>query len=48
MQKQLLGSLTVDTFKIRDELDWKSPFLWHQGLNKTAQWYLNERRGLKK
>jgi len=36
---RLLGSLTVDTSKIRRELDWKPPYTMEQGLKETAEWF---------
>ncbi len=39
---RLLGSLAVDTSKIRRELGWKAPYTMEQGLVETARWYLNK------
>lgn len=36
---RLLGSLTVDSSKIRRELGWVPPFTMEQGLMKTALWF---------
>src|SRR3989338_9379558 len=36
---RLLGSLRVDTEKIRRELDWQPPYSMQQGLQATADWY---------
>lgn len=36
---RLLGSLTVDTSKIRSELDWIPPYTMEQGLKETAEWF---------
>jgi len=36
---RLIGSLTVDISKIRNELDWKPPFTMEYGILKTAAWY---------
>ena len=36
---RLLGSLTVDTSKIRRELGWKPPYTMEQGLRETALWF---------
>lgn len=36
---RLLGSLVVDSSKIRRELDWKPPFSMEEGLADTARWY---------
>ena len=41
---RLLDSLTVDSTKIRTELDWKPPFSMEEGLKKTARWYLQALR----
>ncbi|MBC8393298.1 MAG: SDR family oxidoreductase [Deltaproteobacteria bacterium] len=37
--ERLVGSLTVDTAKIRNELNWKPPYTMEQGLFETAKWY---------
>ena len=37
--ERLLGSLRVDSGKIRRELDWKPPYSLQQGLQATAAWY---------
>jgi nucleoside-diphosphate-sugar epimerase len=39
--ERLLGSLQVDSSKIRRELGWKPPYTLQQGLQETAQWYRN-------
>lgn len=36
---RLVGSLTVDTGKIKNELSWTPPFTLEEGLYKTAFWY---------
>lgn len=36
---RLLGSLVVDSGKIRRELGWQAPFNMQEGLKATAQWY---------
>jgi nucleoside-diphosphate-sugar epimerase len=36
---RLIGSLTVDSSKIRKELDWKPPYTMEQGLRETAEWF---------
>lgn len=36
---RLMGSLTVDSSKIRRELGWKPPFTMEQGLRETAEWF---------
>lgn len=40
---RLLGSLTVDSSRIKRELGWKPPFTMEQGLSATADWFLNQR-----
>lgn len=41
--QRLLGSLQVDSGKIRRELDWTPPYPLQQGLRETAEWYRNAR-----
>jgi len=36
---RLLGSLQVDSSKIRQTLDWKPPYTVDQGLQATADWF---------
>jgi nucleoside-diphosphate-sugar epimerase len=36
---RLIGSLTVDISKIKQDLGWKPPFTMEHGLQKTAEWY---------
>jgi len=36
---RLLGSLTVNTAKIRNELNWSPPYTMDQGLKETAKWF---------
>lgn len=36
---RLIGSLQIDSQKIRQELDWHPPFTLQQGLQATADWY---------
>lgn len=36
---RLLGSLRVDSGKIRRELGWQPPYTLQQGLQETAEWY---------
>lgn len=38
---RLLGSLQVDSGKIRRELNWTPPYTLEQGLHATAEWYRN-------
>ena len=44
--RRLLGSLTVDSSKIRRELGWVPPFTLEQGLRETAEWYRSSRRNI--
>jgi len=37
--ERLLGSLRVDSGKIRRELSWTPPYTLHQGLRATGEWY---------
>lgn len=39
--ERLLGSLRVDSGKIRRELGWAPPYTLQQGLRATAEWYRN-------
>lgn len=39
--QRLLGSLQVDSGKIRRELNWMPPYSLQQGLQATAEWYRN-------
>jgi nucleoside-diphosphate-sugar epimerase len=41
---RLLGSLVVDSGKIRRDLGWHPPYTMTQGLAKTAEWYCNSCR----
>lgn len=41
--ERLLGSLQVDSGKIRSELNWTPPYSLQQGLKATAEWYRNAR-----
>lgn len=36
---RLFGSLTIDSSKIRQTLDWQPPFTLTQGLDQTARWF---------
>ena len=38
---RLLGSLQVDSSKVRHELSWTPPYTLEQGLQETAEWYRN-------
>jgi nucleoside-diphosphate-sugar epimerase len=39
---RLIGSLQVDSGKIRTELNWTPPYTLQQGLRATAEWYRTE------
>lgn len=39
---RLLGSLYIDSSRIRDELGWSPPHSMAQGLKHTAEWFLTE------
>lgn len=41
---RLIGSLMVDSSKIRQELGWTPPFMMEEGLQATAEWYLKTQR----
>ena len=40
--ERLLGSLQVDSGRIRRELNWAPPYTLQQGLQATAEWYRND------
>lgn len=40
---RLLGSLTVDSSRIRRELGWQPPFTMTEGLRETAEWFNKNR-----
>ena len=42
--ERLLGSLSVDISKIRNELNWTPPYTMRQGLKKTAAWFIGNCR----
>jgi dTDP-D-glucose 4,6-dehydratase len=42
---RLFGSLQVNDLKIRNELNWASTYSLAQGLQVTAEWYLNQGNG---
>lgn len=42
---RLLGSLVVDSSKIRRELGWKPPFTMAEGLAETAKWFRDRGKG---
>ncbi len=44
--ERLVGSLTIDSSKIRRELGWKPPFSMEQGLKETAEWFGKEGKRL--
>lgn len=39
--ERLLGSLQIDSEKVRRDLDWMPPYSLQEGLQETAQWYRN-------
>lgn len=39
MIDRLLGSLQVDSSRIRQDLDWRPPYSVGQGCSETAAWY---------
>jgi nucleoside-diphosphate-sugar epimerase len=45
--ERLLGSLSVDSSTIRQELGWRPPYTMVQGLKETADWYLTSSKKLK-
>ena len=36
---RLLGSLTIDSNRISEKLEWKPPYTMDQGIRETAKWY---------
>lgn len=42
--QRLVGSLQIDSHKIRSELNWKPPYSLQQGLKITAEWYREARQ----
>jgi len=40
---RLVGSLTIDSSKIRRDLNWQAPFSMEHGLRETARWYNKQR-----
>ena len=40
--ERLIGSLTVDTTKIRSELGWQAPYSVAKGLKETADWFRSQ------
>lgn len=40
---RLLGSLQVDSSKIRRELGWAPPFSFKQGIRETVEWYMKSK-----
>lgn len=42
--RRLVGSLQIDSHKIRRELNWKPPYSLQQGLKITAEWYREARQ----
>jgi nucleoside-diphosphate-sugar epimerase len=43
--ERLIGSLTVDSTRIRQRLGWMPPFSLDQGLSETARWFVETGRG---
>ena len=43
--RRVLGSLQVDSSRIRRELGWQPPYTMEQGLAETARWFLNSVNG---
>jgi len=43
--RRLLGSLQIDSSRIRRELGWRPPYTMEQGLAETARWFLNSVNG---
>lgn len=41
---RLLGSLAVDSTKIRQTLDWQPPYSIDQGLEATSEWFLQQKK----
>lgn len=41
---RLLGSLAIDSTRVRAELNWSPAYSMHQGLNETISWYKGIRR----
>ena len=46
--ERLTDSLQVDSTLIREELDWSPPFTLEEGLERTVQWFNEDRRYDKK
>lgn len=42
---RLLGSLVVDSSKIRRELGWTPPYTMEQGLKETGEWFKRQNIG---
>lgn len=40
--ERLIGSLQIDSSKIRNCLDWKPPYTIEQGISETTKWYLQQ------
>ena len=43
--RRLIGSLQIDSSRIRWELGWRPPYTMEQGLAETARWFLNSVNG---
>jgi hypothetical protein len=44
---QLCGSLTLDLFPTREQLDWSPPLSVDESLRRTVDWFLTEGRSHK-
>ena len=44
--ERLIGSLRIDSSKIRRELSWTPPFTMEQGLRMTADWYISNEKNI--
>lgn len=45
LAQRLLDSLTVDVNPLQQELDWKPPMTFQQGINETVAWYRQTTKG---
>lgn len=44
--ERLTGSLTTDNGLLRQELDWEPPFSVEQGIGRTVNWYIQQKRNV--
>lgn len=44
--ERLIGSLQIDSTKIRRELSWTPPFTMEQGLRMTADWFISNEKNI--